>query len=450
MRSGQIEHKIDVAARLAMSRRRFLGASALGVGLAACGGLATACSSSSSSSGSGIDALYYYPAGGAGDRAFRRLAAQYAATSKHKISFQLAPVATYNSALTSALRADTLPDLVWMQGGTQNAPVWSAMKAVTKESAGAAFTQLSGWDSVEIFLDEPGRYFGTPIGTQGHFWYYNKAVYTKAGLDPSKPPTTWAEFAKNCEKIKAAGIAPMGMAGSDGFSALFLLEGLTAQYFTASETRQFYTGKRKFTDDTYGAMLQHAQSTYKSGWWNPDYKSKNSSGLTADFVAGKIGHVSGIVRGILDWGTFDTTKLKGGYGCFPTPTITGAPHAGLQASVAADAVLGINRKSTKQASVQDAIEFLSSASSQRTLLDVAGLMPNRKDLDIEAATASEGARAIYTYIKSLPQSTAAAYIGGPSAAFAVELGQLTDVFAGGDVGKFQDKLTQVQAQSTGS
>lgn len=448
MRREQIEHGIDQADPTALSRRGFLRASALGIGMAACGGLATACSSGSSSSGSGINALYYYPAGGAGDRAFRRVAADYATKSKHKISFQLAPVATYNSALTSALRADTLPDLVWMQGGTQNAPVWSAMKALTKESAGASFADLTGWESVEIFPGDPGRYFGTPIGTQGHFWYYNKSVYTKAGLDPSKPPTTWAELAANCEKIKAAGIAPMGMAGSDGFSALFLLEGLTAQYFTEVETRDFYTGKRKFTDPTYGAMLRQGQST--SQWWNTDYKSKNSSDMTADFVAGKIGHVSGIVRGILDWGTFDTTKLKGGYGVFPTPVISGAPHAGLQASVAADAVLGVNRKSGKQSSVRDAIEFLSSATSQKTLLDVAGLMPNRKDVDIEAATTSEGARAIFGYLKSLPHSTAAAYIGGPSAAFAVELGQLTDVFAGGDVGKFQDKLTQVQAHATGS
>ena len=253
MRSELIKQATDDADRAALSRRGFLHASALGLGLAACGGLTAACGSGSSSSGSAIDALYYYPAGGAGDRAFRRLATQYAAKSKHKIAFQLAPVATYNSALTSARRAGTLPDLVWMQGGTQNAPVWSAMKELTKESAAASFTQLTGWDSVEKFPGEPGRYFGTPIGTQGHFWYYNKSVYTKAGLDPSKPPTTWTELAHNCQKIKAAGITPMGMAGSDGFSALFLLEGLTAQYFTATETRQFYTGQRKFTDDTYGA-----------------------------------------------------------------------------------------------------------------------------------------------------------------------------------------------------
>ena len=124
-------------------------------------------------------------------------------------------------------------------------------------------------------------------------------------------------------------------------------------------------------------------------------------------------------------------------------------HAGLQVSVAADAVLGVNRKSGKQSSVRDAIEFLSSTASQRTLLDVAGLMPNRKDVDIDAATTSEGARAIFGYMTSLPQSTAAAYIGGPSAAFAVELAQLTDVFAGGDIEKFQAKLTQIQ-NATGS
>ena len=37
--------------------------------------------------------------------------------------------------------------------------------------------------------------------------YYNKAIFTEAGIE--KEPTTYAELLDACEKIKAAGYAPL-------------------------------------------------------------------------------------------------------------------------------------------------------------------------------------------------------------------------------------------------
>ena len=46
---------------------------------------------------------------------------------------------------------------------------------------------------------------------------FNKALFTKAGLDPSKPPTTWAAFIAACKKLKAAGVQPIVLGLKDGF-----------------------------------------------------------------------------------------------------------------------------------------------------------------------------------------------------------------------------------------
>ncbi len=51
---------------------------------------------------------------------------------------------------------------------------------------------------------------------------YNKALSTQAGLDPSKPPTTWDEFINVNKKLKAAGIQPIELGLKDGFGGEIL------------------------------------------------------------------------------------------------------------------------------------------------------------------------------------------------------------------------------------
>ncbi len=51
---------------------------------------------------------------------------------------------------------------------------------------------------------------------------YNEALFKKAHLDPSKPPTTWAQFIAACQKLKAAGITPIALGLKDGFGGEIL------------------------------------------------------------------------------------------------------------------------------------------------------------------------------------------------------------------------------------
>jgi raffinose/stachyose/melibiose transport system substrate-binding protein len=51
---------------------------------------------------------------------------------------------------------------------------------------------------------------------------YNKTLFKQAGLDPSKPPTTWAQFVAACKKLEAAGITPIALGLKDGFGGEIL------------------------------------------------------------------------------------------------------------------------------------------------------------------------------------------------------------------------------------
>ncbi|MBA3870663.1 MAG: ABC transporter substrate-binding protein [Anaerolineae bacterium] len=53
-----------------------------------------------------------------------------------------------------------------------------------------------------------GKLNSIPWNNSTPLFYYNKDMFTAAGLDPEKPPATWQELETDCEKIKAANAAP--------------------------------------------------------------------------------------------------------------------------------------------------------------------------------------------------------------------------------------------------
>jgi raffinose/stachyose/melibiose transport system substrate-binding protein len=54
-----------------------------------------------------------------------------------------------------------------------------------------------------------GRTYGIPFTSGMVGFWYNKALFDKAGI--TEPPATWAEFLDVVEKLKAAGITPIGL-----------------------------------------------------------------------------------------------------------------------------------------------------------------------------------------------------------------------------------------------
>jgi len=60
-----------------------------------------------------------------------------------------------------------------------------------------------------------GRIIGVPYAAYAQALHYNRQLFKEAGLDPNKPPTTWAQLRKYAKQISqrtgAAGYAQMGL-----------------------------------------------------------------------------------------------------------------------------------------------------------------------------------------------------------------------------------------------
>jgi multiple sugar transport system substrate-binding protein len=110
--------------------------------------------------------------------------------------------ATLDKAL-AAITANNAPDLI-QTWGPQFVGSWAYSGAL--EPLDGYFNQ-AGFDANDILpgllksTTWKGKVYGLPFGTDMSMLYYNADMFTAAGLDPSKPPTTIEELVTDAEKM---------------------------------------------------------------------------------------------------------------------------------------------------------------------------------------------------------------------------------------------------------
>lgn len=157
-----------------------------------------------------------------------------------------------------------------------------------------------------------GTQYGIPFILSTRLMYYSKDWFTKAGLDPNKPPTTWAELTADAQKLKAAGCPePYGMPlGSEEAQA---------------ETMEWMLGNGGGFVDAQGkwalnspqniAAVTEMRSLVSAGLTEPNPGSVDrTAGTWADFEAGRVGMMLGHMTPMED---IATKKLPVNYGLAP-------------------------------------------------------------------------------------------------------------------------------------
>jgi sn-glycerol 3-phosphate transport system substrate-binding protein len=135
--------------------------------------------------------------------------------NKSQSEYKVTPVykGSYTETLTAAIaafRAKQAPHIVQVfEVGTANMmaakgavyPVYQLM-ADAKEP----FDPKAYIAPVYGYYSTPdGKLLSMPFNSSTPVLYWNKELFTKAGLDPNKPPTTWPELGEMAKKAVAAG-----------------------------------------------------------------------------------------------------------------------------------------------------------------------------------------------------------------------------------------------------
>lgn len=129
----------------------------------------------------------------------------------------------FPTKLATAMQAGTPPDIFqsWGGGVQQQYAKAGLMKDITSDLQSGGWGQTFSPAALALYGNN-GHYYGVPwdMGAVG-FWY-NPALFTKAGI--TQPPITWDDFVSVIQKLKAAGITPIALGEKDKWVGAFYWE----------------------------------------------------------------------------------------------------------------------------------------------------------------------------------------------------------------------------------
>ncbi|MGN6685360.1 MAG: ABC transporter substrate-binding protein [Devosia sp.] len=300
------------------------------------------------------------------------------------LNFVGQPDAEYYTLLGTALASKTGPDVIWANGGAQAKNLIGGLLPLN-DKLPDLISKVVGQSAFTV----DGKLYFIPTTLQGHVVYYNKKLYKDAGLDPDKPPTTWAEVNKMCEAIKAKGEAAcFMMANKEGYEAEFFLSEMANQSLTAQQQADWAAGKLHWSDPPIKAILQTWVDTAKQGWYQ---EGGNSQTMFMDeftlFEQGTAANVWGLLSNVAHWKAFEADMGADNVGVYPmpSPTVAADQHEGAP-GVPLDGGVGyaVNKDSQHIDLALEAIKTLVSPEVLSVLVNDAGIVPANTTVDVSS------------------------------------------------------------------
>jgi ABC-type glycerol-3-phosphate transport system substrate-binding protein len=150
--------------------------------------------------------------------------------------------------------------------------------------------EQAGWNVLFPHAGQlSGKQYNIPNSSQViPLVYYNKSIFAKLHL---KTPTTWAQFVALCQKIKAAGITPIAIGGSqDTWASWIFLGGMFSTDVLGHDVNWILKRKQNkvhFTDPLVAKTFNAWAQLAKAGYFNKDALSLNYAALQQEFLAGR-------------------------------------------------------------------------------------------------------------------------------------------------------------------
>ena len=238
---------------------------------------------------------------------WQKMANDYMAAHPNvKIEITVLENEAFKTKLTTVMQSGDPPDIFqsW-GGGTFNSQVNAGLlKDISADlNADSAWHDSFAPGALGVYSYQ-GKNYGVPwdMGMVG--WWYNKALFKKAGIDA--PPTTWTELLDDVKKLQAAGITPISLGEGDKWPGMHIWSYLATRLCgqagfdaAASRTGSFTdpcfveAGKKlqelialkPFQQGYLGAVHDDMQATFGngkaamelSGQWAPSVSAANSA-----------------------------------------------------------------------------------------------------------------------------------------------------------------------------
>ena len=281
----------------------------------------------------------------------------------------------------AAAVAGKAPDVANLWSGQASFGIKDAILPIDNLVPKADLDNMVGWETMRDGFTSSGKLYGYPGYTVTEcFFFYNKALVKKAGLDfEANPPRTLPEFDAALAKIKATGVVPI--VTDESFPWLNCYEAVYWWYQMSGPERILKDcyGETKFAEDQgLLKMLDYYHSLYANGYVNKD--AATSTDYWAKFLQGKAAMTPNVTLVMND---ALTALGKDNVGIIAPPDMD--PNAPFGTGKVVGGTGGANVVSINAKNPQLAVKlisFLSSKAETLELLKTQSFVPIRKDITL--------------------------------------------------------------------
>ena len=231
-----------------------------------------------------------------------------------------------------------------------------------------------------------GTQWGLPFIASARALFYNKDMFTKAGI--SAPPKTWAEMESDAAKLKKSGVTPYGMPlGSEEAQAE------TAIWFYGGGGGYGDASKLTIDSPQNVAAAGEMQKFIKQGWTQANPGSTDRTPLLNVFIQGKIAMQVGLPPIV---GQIKDKNPSLNYAIAPIPTKDGSPFT----LGVADHLMAFKNKVDKKSAIKKFLDYFYSADVYTKWGTEEGFLPTTKS----GASAMGSDAAIKPFLDLLPSA----------------------------------------------
>lgn len=190
--------------------------------------------------------------------------------------------------VAGATTAHALPDLFEFFSGSY---VWAFKKVIMPLNAYVDATpgfkdSLSNWPLCSLDMNPNGTLLAAPWTYISYMFYYNKAMFAKAGI--AQPPKTFDQLYADCEKLKKTGVIPLTYGDRDGYTTSNWLNVNLGSYLSSGDMLRLYKGEMKFTDPKVVDALTAIVKLHQLHDVIPDATTHEQDDSINLFMSGKV------------------------------------------------------------------------------------------------------------------------------------------------------------------
>lgn len=297
---------------------------------------------------------------------------QYNATHDNQVELTVVPFDAYQQKVATAAGAGQLPDIV--SSDVVYTPDYVAkglFRDLTSEIDALPFVDDLAEGHMAVGTAEDGKKYAVPHDLDLSAIFYNKVLFTRAGLDPESPPTDLAGWFDAAKKIDALGDGVDGFyfGGNCGGCMLFT----TWPSIWADGGDVLADGGTAATLDTDAAGDVYAQyrAAWEAGLAPQGAQTETGATFGTAFGTGKIGWQVLGATAYASYPKSDTMDV----GIAPVPGVDGS-----EATFLGGDTLSISATSEKAAAAWDFLSWTLGDEAQVDVIAKGGNLPARTDL----------------------------------------------------------------------